>query len=56
MNQADGVIERAVAQRIARVPRGADGLEVLFDRLRVTESTTTSVRGTMICRAVRFEN
>jgi hypothetical protein len=37
------------------VPRDADVLEVLLDRLRRGEELT-SVRGTMICRAVRFEN
>ena len=33
VNQADGVVERPLAQRIAGVARGADGLQVLLDRL-----------------------
>src|ERR1700693_2605885 len=33
VNEADGLIERSFAQRIARMPGRADDLEVLFDGL-----------------------
>src|SRR5256885_149266 len=44
VNEADGLIERAVAQRVARVARDADDLQVFFDRLQRGEDRNVRAR------------
>ena len=44
MDEADGLIERSLAERIARVPRGADDLEILRDRARRREDDHVRAR------------
>ena len=44
VNEADGLVERAVAERVARVARGADRLEVLLDRLGGREDDDVGAR------------